>query len=178
MRTAGESGFLPSRLPNRLPAASSRTERPASFIYETTLSFAARSSSVKDSRVTPPPSCLPISPRSEILRHSRSPSITFVSPPDRLHRSSIPTCAVGAGLVERAEQQVRREPVRRDTVPPGYGAGRKQRVQDRLLRRLRRGVEERGHTLVRDHGEGDRGRKLREAGSGDAAVARGEGEED
>src|SRR5215211_2187932 len=125
MRTAGESGFLPSRLPNRLPAASSRTERPASFIYETTLSFAARSSSVKDSRVTPPPSCLPISPRSEILRHSRSPSITFVSPPDRLRRSrsSIPTRAEGASLVERAEQEVGGEPVRRDAVASGYGAG-------------------------------------------------------
>src|SRR5215210_6875758 len=129
-------------------------------MYEATRSLAARSSSVKESRVTPPPSCLPISPRSEILRHNRSLSITFVSPPDRFHRSSILTCAEGTGFVERAEQQVRREPVRRDTVPPGYGAGRKQRVQDRLLRRLHRGVEERRHALVRDHGEGDRGRKL------------------
>src|SRR5918998_5734230 len=116
-------------------------------MYEATLSFAARSSSVNDSRVTPPPSCLPISPRSEILRHSRSPSIILCPP--------ILTRAEGAGTIERAEQEVGREPVRRDAVAPGYGAGRQQRVQDRLLGRLRRGVEERRHALVRDHGEGD-----------------------
>src|ERR687893_140839 len=118
---------------------------PASSMYEATRSLAARSSSVRDSRVTPPPLCLPISPRSEILRHSRSPSIIFVSLP------SIVARAEGAGTIERAEQEVGREPVRRDAVAPGYGAGRQQRVQDRLLGRLRGGVEERRHTLVRDH---------------------------
>src|SRR5919199_358170 len=124
---------------------------------EATLSLAARSSSVKESLVTPPSSCLPISPRSEILRHSRSPSITFLShlPEGASSRATtILARRQGAGLIERAEQEVGAEPVRRDAVAAGYGAGREQGVQDRLLGRLRRRVEERRHELVRDHGEG------------------------
>src|SRR3712207_6279738 len=143
-------------------------------MYEATRSLAARSSSVKDSRVTPPPSSFPTSPRSEILHHSRSSSITFLSPPGIYLRSLILARAEVAGLAERAEQEVRLEPIRRDAVPSRYGTGRKQRVQDRLLRRLRRGVEERCHALVRERLKRYGLRELGEPGPGDAAVAGGE----
>src|SRR5918998_4924979 len=119
-------------------------------MYEATRSLAARSSCVKDSRVTPPPSCFPIPARSESLRHSRSPSITFFSPPC----PPILARAEGAGIVEGAEQEIGGQPVRRDAVAAGQGTGHEQRVQNCLLGRLRRGIEERRHALVRDHGEG------------------------
>ena len=98
---------------------------------------------MKDSRVTRPPPCFPISPRSEILRHSRPPTITFVSPPGRFVCSPTLARAESASIVESAEQEVGRESVRRDAVAPSHGAGRQQCVQDRLLASLRRGVEER-----------------------------------
>src|SRR3712207_6378287 len=86
--------------------------------------------------------------------------------------------AEGAGLVERAEEKVGGEPVRRYAVATGHGAGGEEGVEDRLLGRLRRGVEERRHALVGDHperyGRGEPGYALPR----DAAVARGEGEED
>ncbi len=61
------------------------------------------------------------------------------------------TRAEVAGLVERAEEEVGREPVRRDAVSSRHGAGRKERVQDGLLGSLRRRVEQRRHALARHH---------------------------
>src|ERR687894_1548332 len=96
----------------------------------------------------------------------------------RSSRALILARAERAGLVERAEEKVGGEPVRRYAVATGHGAGGEEGVQDRLLGRLRRGVEERRHALVRDHPERYGRREPGETLPRDATVARGEGEED
>ena len=50
---AGRTGWRPCRRPDRLPAASTRTCKPASCINRVTYSRPRRSASVKASRVTP-----------------------------------------------------------------------------------------------------------------------------
>src|SRR5215212_6760458 len=169
-RTAGASGSFPSRRPNRLPVASSLTNRPASSIKEATRSLAARSSSVNESRVTPPDSCLPTSARSESLRHSRSTSTTLALPPGFR--------AATSRHCERAEQEFRCETFGRDAVASRHVAGREERVQDGRLRRLGRRVEEWRHVLVRDHLYRQGSGWVEYSGGRDARVARGEGEED
>jgi hypothetical protein len=68
--------------------------------------------------------------------------------------------------------------VRSNAVASGHGAGGEKGVQYRPLGRLRRGVGERGNTLVGDRGEGHGQRGFGEAEPGQTAVAGGEGEED
>src|SRR5437588_7969228 len=41
------------------------------------------------------------------------------------------------------------------SVDPGHGGSRAERVDDGLFRGFGGGLEERGHCVVRDHGEGD-----------------------
>src|SRR3712207_1859033 len=206
IKTAGASEFLPSRRPKRLPAASSRTARPASRMYEETRSLAARSSGVNERRATPPSSCLPISASSESLCHNRPPSTTprpsrlRIQPTHMLTREQVsrfwmpgfghrgrergsttswPLSGQGAGLVEGGDEQLGVEAVGRHAVAAGHGAGGEQGVHDRRLGRLGRRVEERGHALVRQHPDGHGLRYIRvEDGTGQAAVAGGEGEED
>ena len=63
-------------------------------------------------------------------------------------------------------------------MPSRHSAGCEQRVQDRLLGCLRRGVEERGHALVGDHLKRYDRRSFPSPGPGDVTVAGGEGEEE
>src|SRR5215218_10272640 len=84
----------------------------------------------------------------------------------------------GADLLERAEQEIRRETAGRDTVASRHVASSEKRVQNGLLRGLSSRVEERRHVLVGHHLQGHGRRWRGEPGARDAAVARGEGEED
>src|SRR5690606_21325291 len=67
----------PSRRPIKLPASSSRTDSPASFIKVATSCFASRSSSVKEKRVTPPLGCFPTLPN--VMRRPHRRSVLIIS---------------------------------------------------------------------------------------------------
>src|ERR687889_562198 len=83
-----------------------------------------------------------------------------------------------SSLFERAEQELRCQAVGCDAVASGHIAGGEERVQDGFLRGLRSRLEERRCVGIRHHLQGHDHRWCRESGARDAAVARGEGEED